>query len=170
MKKHLANIITSCRIFLSILILIFPVISLKFYITYFVCGFTDMIDGAVARATNSRSEIGSGFDSIADLVFMTASLIKLLPLIHIPIWLWIWIFAILGIKIINIISVFICSKKLIFPHTITNKITGFLMFLLPFTLNFIELKYSVISVCFMATLSAIEEIYFVKKLKTNYTE
>lgn len=89
-------------------------------------------------------------------------LVKLLPVMHIPRWLWIWILVIAIIKIINVISGFICKKQFLVEHTIMNKITGVLLFLLPLTLSFIELKYSAIPVCFMATFSAIQEGHFIR--------
>ena len=90
MAKHIANILTGCRILGSILLLFFQVFTLEFYITYLLCGFSDMIDGTIARKTNSISKFGDKFDTVADLVLVIISLIKLLPIIHIPFWLWIW--------------------------------------------------------------------------------
>jgi len=120
-----------------------------------------MIDGTVARKTNSNSEFGQRFDTVADFIFIAVSLIKFLPLIHIPIWLWIWIVVISIIKISNIICGFIYNKKLLSLHTIMNKTTGLLMFLLPLTLNFVELKHSSAIVCSIATFSAIQEGYYI---------
>lgn len=161
MKKHIANTMTSCRILCSILMLLFSVFSAQFYILYLFCGFSDMVDGAVARKTNSISEFGVRFDTVADFIFVVVSLIKFLPLIHIPGWLWIWIVAIIIIKIINIMQGFIHKKKLISLHTIMNKTTGMLLFLLPLTLHFVELKYSSVVVCSIATFSAIQEGYYI---------
>ena len=59
MKKHLANIVTASRIMVSIVLLFFDATSLPFYITYLLCGFSDMIDGTIARKTNSVSDFGS---------------------------------------------------------------------------------------------------------------
>ena len=103
MMKHLANIITGCRIPGSILLLFFPAFSAEFYIIYLICGFTDMIDGTIARKTDSTSEFGSKLDTAADLVFAAVSLIKLLPAIHIPQWLWFWGIVIAIIKTGSII-------------------------------------------------------------------
>ena len=89
MIKNVANILTSFRILGSILLLFFPVFSVPFYIIYLLCGFSDMIDGTIARKTNSTSEFGSKLDTAADLVFAAVSLIKFLPAIHIPGWVWI---------------------------------------------------------------------------------
>ncbi len=157
MIKHIANILTGCRILGSILLLFFPVFTLEFYIIYLLCGFSDMIDGTIARKTNSTSEFGSKLDTAADLVFVTVSLIKLLPTIHIPGWLWIWSGVIGIIKISNIIWGYVSKKQFISLHTIMNKVTGLLLFLLPFTLSFVELQYSSIVVCSIATFAAIQE-------------
>lgn len=161
MAKHIANILTGCRILGSILLLFFQVFTLEFYITYLLCGFSDMIDGTIARKTNSISKFGDKLDTVADLVFVIVSLIKLLPIIHIPFWLWIWGGAIGIIKISNIVYGYVSNKQFISLHTIMNKATGLLLFLFPLTLSFIELKYSSMAVCSIATLSAIQEGYYI---------
>ena len=161
MIKYIANILTGSRIFGSILLLFFPVFSLKFYITYLFCGFSDMIDGTIARKTNSTSKFGNQLDTIADLVFVVVSMIKLLPAIHIPRWLWIWGGVIAVIKISNIIWGYVSKKQFISLHTIMNKVTGFFLFLLPLTIPFWGLNYIAIAVCFIATLSAIQEGFYI---------
>ena len=161
MAKHLANILTGCRILGSILLLVFPAFSVAFYITYLFCGLSDMIDGTIARKTNSTSKFGSQLDTIADLFFVVVSLFKLLPAIHIPGWLWIWGGLIATIKISNIIWGYVSQKQFISLHTIMNKVTGLLLFLLPLTVSFVELKYIAIAVCSIATLSAIQEWFYV---------
>ena len=161
MTKYLANILTGCRILGSILLLFFPAFSLGFYIIYLLCGFTDMIDGTVARKTNSQSPFGSQLDTMADLVFVAVSLCKLLPAIHLPGWLWIWGGVIAVIKISNIICGYVSKKQFVSLHTLMNKVTGLLLFLLPLTLSFVELKYSSMVVCLIATCAAIQEAVYV---------
>ena len=162
MTKYIANILTGCRILGSLLLLSFPVFSVEFYILYILCGFSDMIDGTIARKTNSTIEFGDKIDTVADLVFVTVSLIKMLPIINIPQWLWIWTVIIAIIKIGNIIWGYVSKKQFISLHTIMNKVTGLLLFLLPLTLSFVELKYSSLVVCSIATFSAIQEgVYIV---------
>ena len=161
MKKYIANTITSCRILCSLLILLFSVFSAQFYALYLFCGFSDMLDGTVARKTNCVSEFGAGFDTVADLIFVAVSLVKFLPIINIPMWLWIWIVGIAIIKISHIMWGFVHKKKLISLHTLMNKTAGVLLFILPLTLRFVELKYSSVLVCSVATLSAIQEGYYI---------
>lgn len=160
LTKYIANLITSCRILCSIGILCFPAFSQKFYIMYFLCGFSDMIDGTIARKTNAVSEFGSKLDTIADFVFVVVCLIKLLPLVHISVWLWIWIAVIAVIKATNLVWGFVCRKKLVDYHSVFNKATGLLLFLLPFTLQRVEPKYSFAVVCIIATIAAIQEGYY----------
>ena len=163
MIKHIANIVTSCRILGSILLLFFPAFSVEFYILYILCGFSDMIDGTIARKTNSTSKFGSKLDTVADLVFVAVSLIKFLPTIHIPRWLWIWGSIIAIIKIGNIIWGYVSKKQFVALHTIMNKITGALLFVFPLTLSFIDPKYSFIVICSIATFSAIQEGTYIAK-------
>jgi len=56
--KHIANIITDSRIVFSIALLFFPPLSSAFFVLYAAAGLTDMIDGTVARKTNTVSDFG----------------------------------------------------------------------------------------------------------------
>ena len=159
MRKQIANIITSSRILCGICLLFCPVFSVVFYIMYLFCGITDMVDGAIARKTKTVSKLGARLDTAADIVFAAVCLAKILPLMHFPIWLWVWIAAIAIIKIGNIIWGFIYNKKLMSLHILSNKATGFLLFLFPLTLNFIDPIYSSVAVCSLATLAANKEVY-----------
>ena len=157
LKKHAANILTGLRIMGSVLLVFLPVFSVGFYSVYLLCGFTDMIDGTVARMTGSASRFGERLDTAADIVFVAAALIKFLPNLPIPLWLWIWGGGIAVIKIGNILLGYVFRKEFAALHTALNKVTGLLLFLLPLTLSFLELKYSSMAVCVVATVSAIQE-------------
>ena len=124
-----------------------------------------MIDGVIARKTNSNSNFGAKLDTVADFIFVIVVLYKLLPAILIPQWLWIWIIIIAVIKFGNIIFGFVSTKSLISIHTILNKVTGFVLFLLPLTIEFTEQKYSFTIICSIATFSAIQEGCYVIKGK-----
>ena len=87
---------------------------------------------------------------------------KILPLIQFPTWLWIWIVVIATIKIGNVVLGLIYNKKMVSMHTVLNKVTGFLLFLFPLTLSFIEPMYSSVIVCSLATVSAINEVYYTR--------
>lgn len=154
---NLANIITGLRIVCGIALLFCPVFSPAFYALYLTAGVSDMIDGTVARKTGTASEFGSKLDAAADLILVTVCLIMIIPVLDIPIWLIIWIAVIAGIKLINIIIGYVTRKVFVAAHTVLNKATGVALFLLPFTLSSIDLKYSGIFVCSLATFAAIRE-------------
>ena len=59
MKKHIANIITASRIVFSLPLFFIPLSSVWFYVLYLLCGFSDMIDGTIARTTGAVSEFGA---------------------------------------------------------------------------------------------------------------
>ena len=163
MKKYIANIITSSRIIFSLPLLFIPLSSAWFYVFYLFCGFTDMIDGTIARKTGAVSKLGAKLDTIADFVFMLVCSLKILPLIRITLWLWVWIIIIASIKIFNIALVFIRKKKLISIHSVLNKITGFALFFLPLSLTFVETNYSVATICLLATIAVVQEVYLIAK-------
>lgn len=133
----MANSITGIRIVCSIALLFCPVFSPVFYVLYIIAGVSDMIDGAVARKTGTVSEFGSKFDTAADFVLVVVCLIKLIPVIHVPIWLIIWIIVIAVIKAINLLSGYVMRKEMVALHTVMNKVTGILLFVLPLTLTFL---------------------------------
>ena len=161
MKKHIANIITASRILLSVVLLLLPVLGTGFCITYLLCGVTDMIDGTIARKTGAISEFGARLDTVADFIFLSVSLVKFLPAVSIPQWLWVWIAFVGVVKIGNLIAGFVRTKTLVFLHTVMNKITGFLLFLLPLTFPVIDPKYSIIPVCAVASIAAIQESVYI---------
>ena len=165
MKKHIANIITGTRIILSLPLLLIPLSSVWFYIFYLFCGLTDMIDGTIARRTGTVSKFGARLDSASDFVFMFVCSVKILPRMHMPAWLWMWVIILALIKMFNIAFVFLHKKKLISIHSVLNKITGFSLFLLPPTLTFVKTTYSVATICALAILAVMQEVYFMAKGK-----
>ena len=161
----MANIITGFRALISIALLFCPVFSPVFNVLYLIAGLSDMIDGTIARRINLVSEFGARFDAAADFVFVVVCLIKLLPLINMQIWLCVWIVMIALIKTVNIISGYIVQRKLAVVHSVMNKVTGVLLFILPLTFSIIPLTYSAIPVCAVATFSAVQEGHLIRSGK-----
>ena len=153
----MANLITGIRIVCSIALLFCPVFSPAFYALYITAGVSDMTDGAVARKMGTVSAFGSKIDTAADFVLVAVCLIRLIPVIYVPDWLIIWIIVIAVIKAVNLISGYVMRKEIVVLHTVMNKVTGMLLFVLPLTLTFIDLKYSGAAVSAAATFAAIQE-------------
>ena len=158
----MANIITGVRIICSIALLFCTPLSGMFYVVYLTAGLTDMVDGTIARRTNSVSEFGTKLDTFADFVFVVVCLIKLIPIMDMPSWIYIWIAIIALIKVINIVCGYIVQKKFVMAHTVMNRIAGLLLFLFPLTLSILDLKCSAVIVCAVATIAAVHEGYYIR--------
>lgn len=165
----MANIITGFRILASFALLFFPEFSVPFYILYLTAGISDMVDGAVARRTNTATEFGARLDTAADFALVVACLIRLLPVIDIPAWLRAWTGVIALIKGINVASGVVMRRRFVAVHSVMNKLTGALLFVLPLTLPLVELRYSATVVCAIATVAAIQEGYLIRKSKGGKT-
>ena len=158
----MANLITGIRVLASVGLLFCPALSPSFFALYLLAGLTDMIDGPVARKTHTATAFGAKLDTAADILFAAVCLVKLLPVLNIPLWMFIWIGLIALIKIINIVSGFVIRKRFVSVHTPINKATGALLFLLPLTVSCIDLRYTAPIVCAVATFAALQEGHLIR--------
>ena len=158
----MANVLTICRIALSIALLMPAALSPAFFALYTLAGVTDMVDGYIARRTGTESELGARLDSIADLVLVVVCLVKILPAITVPTWLWIWVGVIVLVKMVNAVSGFVVEKRLIMPHTTANKVAGFVVFLVPFAIPLVGITMPAVIACAVATFAAVQEGHFIR--------
>lgn len=168
----MANILTALRILCALLILIFPAFSTWFYLFYLLGGLTDAVDGAVARRSGNATAWGAQFDTIADLFFVLAVLIKIIGSVVVPSWLLIWIGSIAVMKVVNMIVGFIRYQRFATVHSVWNKACGLIVFIPPL---FIGRGYAwqakapvVIFACIIASIAAILE--FVCMIKGCHLE
>ena len=171
---NLANKLTIFRIILVPIMVIIPFLGIQGswnYIPYewiiidlifIIASITDKLDGTIARKTGTANEFGSRLDTLADIAFVVVCMIKLFPVLIIPTWLCIWIGVIAIIKVFNIISEYILQKKFAAKHTLMNKVTGVVLFILPLTLSIVDLKYSGGFVCTIAILAAVQEGHLIR--------
>lgn len=120
-----------------------------------------MIDGAAARKTGTVSEFGAKLDTIADIVFTAVCMIRILPLIEMPIWIYLWIAGIALIKLANVLINCIRRKKFTSFHSVLNKTAGAALFLFPLGLNRIDITLSAAVLCVITTAAAIHESHSV---------
>ena len=163
--KNIANYISISRVIMSIILLIPDTFSIAFNIIYIYCGISDMLDGFVARKSKNTSKLGARLDSIADIIFVIAAIVKILPVLNLSTGIITWIIIIALIKIVNMICSYNYYKKIIWLHTVANKITGILLFIIPLILINVNSLILEIIVCIVATFSAIQEGYYIKKGK-----
>ena len=163
--KNIANYITISRIILSILLLATKAFSIPFYIIYIYCGISDMLDGLIARKSKIESELGARLDSVADIIFVIVSMIKIIPIMNLSKVIIIWLVLIILIKIVNVICSYIYYKKIVFPHTIANKITGLIIFITPFIIVNINPIIFETFICSIATFAAVQEGHYIRTKK-----
>ena len=134
-----------------------------FWTLYLLCGFSDVLDGAVARSTGTVSRLGERLDTIADIIFVAVWMLLFIPTVNVGNWLWIWTGVIALIKVVNVISGLAMKKGFVAKHTPANKATGILLFLLPMVilLEVIKVPYIVL-VCLLATFAAIQEGHLIR--------
>ena len=120
----MANVITLIRIVLAICLLFIRKYSLLFLSIYSICGFTDILDGYIARKTKTVSNLGAKLDTIADLLFFIVMFIIMFDILLKDIKIIIFAIIILLIRIISIIILFKKYNKFAILHTYTNKLTG----------------------------------------------
>ena len=84
-------------------------------------------------------------------------MIKLLPILELPVWMIVWVGVIALIKLVNIVIGFVRHHTLTAVHSVINKVTGVLVFILPFTIPIINIRYTAGLVCVVATVAAIME-------------
>ena len=80
-----------------------------------------------------------------------------LPALTVPGWLWAWLALITAIKIGNLLWALRHGKGLMTAHTALNRLTGLVLFLLPLTLPWLDLRQSALPVCVLATAAALQE-------------
>lgn len=159
-KLNIPNCITAARILGTIVLLFLTPLTSMFFFIYTLCGFSDVLDGWIARKTNSTSEFGAKLDSIADLLFYALVIIKLLPILWriLPTWIWYIVGGIVLVRVIAYLTAALKFHRFASLHTRMNKITGATVFLLPY---FLALPCAV-TYCFIvvgvACISSVEEL------------
>lgn len=163
MKKNLANIITATRIIGTLCLIPLKALSVPFFVFYVWCGLSDVLDGFVARKLNTVSNFGSKLDSVSDLLFYTTMMLKVWPYLkaYLPLYVWVLIYLVLAIRFLCYVYVGIKYNTFASRHTIFNKITGVLMFLLPFVVNTKYLVYYSLVVLAVGYTSVIDEIIYI---------
>ncbi|SFC99215.1 CDP-diacylglycerol--glycerol-3-phosphate 3-phosphatidyltransferase [Clostridium uliginosum] len=122
--KAIPNCISFSRIIFSLALIFVRPLSVAFYAIYIICGFSDIIDGFIARKTGTTSIFGAKLDSMADMTMIGVLLLLLYPIVNPAIEI---VILIILIGIIRLASMVVALKKyktFASIHTYGNKITG----------------------------------------------
>ncbi len=159
MKKHLANIVSSSRIIGAFALFCLNDFTPLFLGIYVFCGFTDFIDGPIARKTKTSSTLGAALDTIGDVLTYLA-LVKILVIQNlIPTWAIIWLGACI---VVGFVVAFISQgrfKKFYIPHTYLGKSLGGAIFVLPIAAKIMPINIWLIVILTTMSINLIECIY-----------
>lgn len=172
MKKNIPNIITAVRILGAAVLLFIEPLSPAFYIIYTLCGISDAVDGFVARIMKTTSALGAKLDSIADLLFYAVMFLKVFPIMFEVLDLYVWCVGFFALFIRIIIYIFAAVKyhKFSSLHTVFNKISGLMVFLIPYSLKLSFGMYYCLSAAIMSNISALHELLLHLRNKTYGSE
>lgn len=157
---NLANIVTSLRLFGAIALIFIEPLGAAFYTVYTICGLSDGIDGTIARKMGTSSEFGARLDSVSDIAFYLVMFIKLMPVLWemMPMWLWYLVGVVLVVRLCAYGLAYLKYHQMAAIHTYINKVTGALVFLIPYMLLLpCEVTLCAITAC-VALIGSAEEL------------
>ena len=136
LRKNRANIITSIRLIGSFILMTMDIRTVPFLIVYAICGISDVLDGFVARKLRIQSDVGRILDSISDILMNGTMIYKIWPVLNETLSLA-GIYTIIGLvlsRLLLYIGYGIIAHEFLSTHSIWNKMTTRLVFMLPFVL------------------------------------
>lgn len=154
------NILSVLRIVGTMSLFFIKPFTKAFFIVYTACGLSDVLDGWIARATNTSTELGSKLDSIADLLLYAVMILKIFPnlLEKLPLEFWGLVALVVAIRLCSYIVAAIKYRRFSSMHTYLNKLTGLAVFTVPYI---IMQDWALVGCCIVAAvggLSSLEEL------------
>lgn len=173
MKKFFTapNIITCVRILGTIALVFIEPFCVPFYVIWTICGVSDVLDGTVARMTKQESKFGARLDSMADIMFYLLMLYRVLPTLIavLPRWIWIIVCVIALTRVGAYLTALIKYKRFASLHSYLNKLSGFMLFLVPYFIFMSWFWIYCVVLCGIGLLSSIEEL-LIHLLSRHYQE
>ena len=159
MYKHIPNILSVLRIFLSLGLLLIMDVPWAFACLVLITGATDVADGYIARKFHWETETGAKLDSLGDMVFYLVILLVILLKYD---WILKDNLLLLGVNLLLKAATALISRikfgNVLSIHTLANKLTGGLVFLffllIPFGVN----EWVIKALFLIAILAAAEEL------------
>lgn len=173
MKKFFTapNIITCVRILGTVALVFIEPFCVAFYVIWTICGVSDVLDGTVARMLKKESKFGARLDSIADIMFYLLMLYRVLPTLIavLPRWIWIIVCAIALTRSGAYLTALIKFKRFASLHSYLNKLSGFMLFLVPYFIFMSWFWIYCVVLCGIGLASSIEEL-LIHLLSRHYQE
>ena len=124
---NIPNLITLFRIILTPILIICLIqgFFLKALVVFIIAGFTDALDGFLARVLHQKSTLGSYLDPLADKALIASSFVTLSIMAVIPGWLTVIVISrdlviLIGICILSLISIHFEVKPLMVSKVTTT--------------------------------------------------
>lgn len=159
-KRQAANCITISRMIGAVVLLTVRPLSPLFYVLNSYIGLTDVLDGAVARAAKSTSEFGAKLDSAADLLFFSVTFVRLFPALRqrLPVLIWYFAAAVLALRLTSYLTAAVKYGKVAELHTPWNKLTGGMVFAIPYLIGTRWLTSACYAAAALAAFAAADEL------------
>lgn len=159
LKKQAADLLTLLRILCAAAL---PAVARPFgplfYLVYILAGASDMLDGLVARKLGVAGPLGEKLDSAADFLVAASLIFVLIPVLSLPLWIWLWAGSIALVRLTASGVVFARFGVFGMLHSVSNKLTGFMLFLAPLLLPLFPDTALAAFVCALSSLSGLEEL------------
>ncbi len=169
MKKHIPNGISLLRALGAVLLCMFQPFSAPYWIVYLLCGISDAADGFLARRLHAETMFGAVLDSTADFLLIAFAALTLLPQLQPAPWMIAWAAGIAALRVTALLVCRIRFHRCAVCHTISNRASGFALFLLPILWRSCG-NWLIAAVGGLATLAACEELLLqltAKRLNLN---
>lgn len=158
MRRQLPNLVTGCRIALSLALLAPLPLSAAYLTLYTFAGLTDMLDGYLARRLKAETAMGSRLDTLADMVMLAAALFTLWPFLPLSGTALVWLAGVAAIKLLALAVYAFRRRRLLSHHSLPNKVVGVLLYLYPFALTQPWKVAAAYVLLALATIAALEEL------------
>ena len=109
----------------------FQPFSAPYWIVYLLCGISDAADGFLARRLHAETMFGAVLDSTADFLLIAFAALTLLPQLQPAPWMIAWAAGIAALRVTALLVCRIRFHRCAVCHTISNRASGFALFLLP---------------------------------------
>ena len=128
---NIPNLLTLSRIVLVPFLIVLLSNQHFFYsfLVYTIAGFTDALDGFIARYFNARSRLGAILDPIADKCLMVAMFVTLSTLYTVPFWLMVIVVLRDVFIVIGYCLLLISTKKIDLKPLWLSKLNTIVQFL-----------------------------------------
>ncbi len=156
--RQLPNLLTGLRVMLALALPFCMAHRPLFLVLYLICGFTDALDGFLARRLHCQSRLGARLDSVADVLVFGAVLWALIVWAGaIPPLVWALTAGVAAVRVAALIIARVRFGHFAMLHTLANKATGMLLFLYPAEYLLFSTSVLLYPLFVLAALSAIEE-------------